>query len=188
MHLESFVARYGYAAVLLGMLFEGETVLVAGGALAHQGLLSLPVVMGAAFVGSLIGDQTWFYVGRRFGTAFITKRPAWTARALRADKALARLGSVFVVGFRFVYGIRSVTPVFLGARGYDRSRFLRLNVLGAGLWAVAFACVGYALGAGVSSIDRYASHVEEALLGAVVCAALIGIAANSIRRHLPPKT
>ena len=47
--MEQFVATYGYAAIALGTFFEGETILVIGGFLAHRGYLGLPgVIAGAA--------------------------------------------------------------------------------------------------------------------------------------------
>ena len=65
--LESLIANYGYAAVLIGTFVEGETILVIAGFAAHRGYLSLPWVILLAFAGSLAGDQLWFYVGRRSG-------------------------------------------------------------------------------------------------------------------------
>mgnify|MGYP000741853592 CR=1 FL=1 len=35
-------------------------------------------VIGAAFVGSLCGDQLFFFLGRRHSTFLLTRRPSWT--------------------------------------------------------------------------------------------------------------
>ena len=49
-HLSDFVTHYGYWAVVVGCLLEGETLLVLAGFAAKQGYLNLPLVMalGAA--------------------------------------------------------------------------------------------------------------------------------------------
>ena len=53
--LESFLAKYGYIAIILGTAFEGETIMIMGGFSAHRGYLKLlPWVVLAGFVGNFI--------------------------------------------------------------------------------------------------------------------------------------
>jgi membrane protein DedA with SNARE-associated domain len=168
--VEALLARWGYWAVGLGTFLEGETVVLAAGALAHRGLLSLPVVMLAAFLGSVAGDQVWFAVGRRFGRAFVHRRPRWKAQVARVEGWLARGGDVFVVGFRFLYGLRTVTPLLLGASGFSPRRFVVLNLVGGALWAVAFGAGGWAVGATLQATLARSARLEELLAAAVVLA------------------
>jgi membrane protein DedA with SNARE-associated domain len=168
--MESFLLRWGYLAIGAGTFFEGEAILIAGGALAHRGLLSLPLVMLAAFVGSVAGDQVWFQAGRRFGRPFIERRPRWKTRATRAEVWVARYGALFVFGFRFIYGIRTITPLFLGASAYSMKHFALLNVLGGAAWAVVFGGAGWALGASMETLLQRTTRLEE-LVGAVVVVA-----------------
>lgn len=181
--LEAFVARFGYLAIGLGTFLEGETVLLAGGAFAHKGLLSLPGVVLAAFVGSLAGDQLWFFVGRRFGRPFLERRPQWQARVARVDGFLARFGAAFVLGFRFLYGLRTVTPLLLGASGYPAWRFAVLNVAGAAAWAVGFGVGGWALGATLATVLQRSARVEEAVLGAAVLVLAGWAVSRALRRR-----
>ena len=56
--LESFLAKYGYIAILLGTVFEGETIMIMGGFSAHRGYLDLlPWVILAGFVGNFIQNS-----------------------------------------------------------------------------------------------------------------------------------
>ena len=58
--LESFLAKYGYIAILLGTAFEGETIMIMGGFSAHRGYLRLlPWVVLAGFVGNFIQNQVY---------------------------------------------------------------------------------------------------------------------------------
>ncbi len=189
--LEAFIARFGYAAIVAGTFLEGEAVLVAAGAFAHRGLLSLPWVMLAAFVGSVVGDQLWFQLGRRFGPGLLARRPTWQAQVDRVQALLARYGTVFVFGFRFVVGLRTITPALLGISGYPVSRFVPLNIVGGPVWAVGIGAAGYALGASLSAVLARAAHVEELLLAVAAVAVLVFVAwrlrqrrsrANSITR------
>jgi membrane protein DedA with SNARE-associated domain len=178
---ESFVARWGYASVGVGVFFEGEAIVVVAGAMAQRGLLSLPGVIISAFLGTLLGDQLWFHLGRRYGKAFIARRPAWQGRAARAEALLTRFGTLFVLAFRFIYGFRTITPIFLGATGYPVRRFALLNALSAALWASAFSVAGYALGASLMSVLGRATRFEELLLAAAAASLVLWIVSRKVR-------
>ena len=45
MSLPQLLTDYGYWAVFVGSLLEGETILILAGFAAHRGYLSLPLVM-----------------------------------------------------------------------------------------------------------------------------------------------
>ena len=62
--LESFVQSYGYGALFLGTLLEGETVLILAGIMAHMGLLKLPLVILVAVLGKLSGGSVLFLFGK----------------------------------------------------------------------------------------------------------------------------
>jgi membrane protein DedA with SNARE-associated domain len=88
--LESLVETYGYLAVLIGTFLEGETILALGGFAAYRGYMSLPWVILAAFIGSLCGDQLFFFLGRKHSQAILVKRPFWKARVEKAQRILER--------------------------------------------------------------------------------------------------
>ncbi len=169
--LESLIGQYGYLAVLVGTFLEGETILVIAGFLAHRGYLSLDGVMLAAFLGTYAGDQLFFQIGRRRGVAWLERRPGWRTRAERVFRLLERYQTPVVLGFRFLYGIRNVTPFVIGASGFPTWRFVLLNGIGAAIWAIVIATLGYLLGESASRLIDRVMHYE-ALIVAVV--AVIG--------------
>ena len=81
MSLESFIQSYGYGALFLGTLLEGETALILAGLTAHMGLMKLPLVILVALLGSFLGDQFFFFLGRRKGAALLERHPVWRHRA-----------------------------------------------------------------------------------------------------------
>ena len=87
--LDTLVLRWGYLAVGVGTMLEGETVLLAAGAMAHKGLLALPWVMVSAFLGGVANDLMWFFVGRHAGRAFLNKRPRLAKHAGVVDRWIA---------------------------------------------------------------------------------------------------
>jgi membrane protein DedA with SNARE-associated domain len=159
MSLETAIQTYGYWAILVGTFFEGETVLVLGGFAAHRGYLSLPWVIAAALVGTICGDQLFFFLGRWRARVTIEKHPAWEAKVAKARKLLDRFKTPLLLVFRFLYGLRSVTPFVVGMSQISVLRFALFNVMGAFVWAVAVSSAGYLFGntveAVVGNVKRY---------------------------------
>jgi membrane protein DedA with SNARE-associated domain len=172
--LQSAVDTYGYVAILIGTFFEGETILVLGGFAAHQGYLALPWVIASAFAGSLCGDQLFFYLGRRHSQAVLAKRPLWKSRIGRVTGILERFRRSFMLGFRFVYGIRTITPFAIGMSHIRAGEFFLYNAAGALLWAAAVGSGGYLVGnALVLFLGNVKRYEKEALAAIVVFGLLV---------------
>jgi len=186
MALEQLVQNYGYLAVLTGTFLEGETILVLGGMAAKLGYLRLPGVIAVAFAGTLAGDQLYFHLGRRHGPALLARRPAWQARARQVQALLGRHPEMVILGFRFLYGLRTVTPFVIGMSGISSLRFLLLNALGAAGWAVVIGSLGYLFGHGLEIILGDLHRYElEAMAATGVIGGLVWLGSRLHRRHRP---
>ena len=53
---------------------------------------------------------------------------------------------LLILGFRFLYGLRVVTPIVLGASRIAPVRFLVLNMAGALAWSLVIGVMGYLFG------------------------------------------
>ena len=168
MTLEIFVATYGYLAILLGTFLEGEMILVLGGFLAHEGYLDLPWVMAAAFAGSYAGDQFIYYLGRLRGARLLARHPRWQKRAERVFHHLRHHQNLVVLGFRFCYGFRTITPFAIGMSGIRPLRFLLLNGIGAAVWAVGISLLGYLVGETAAALITEVKRYERFVLAGVV--------------------
>ena len=163
--LESFLAKYGYIAVLLGSVFEGETIMIMGGFSAHRGYLDLlPWVVLAGFVGNFIQTQVYFILGRRYGTRMVEKHPDWKPRLQQVNRWLERFQSSLIIGVRFVPGFRTVGGVGIGMSDVPSGRFTVLNVIGALLWAVVIGFLGYLCGHVLQLIIGEIKHLEVPIL------------------------
>jgi membrane protein DedA with SNARE-associated domain len=167
--MESLIVHYGYIAILIGTLLEGETILVLGGFAAHRGLLWLPGVMAAALVGSMFSDQLFFFLGRRRGWTWLANKPRWQPRAERVRRLLDRHSTALILTFRFLYGLRNITPFVLGMSSVSTPRFLALNAIGAALWSVAISLLGWSVG---EAAERMIGHIKryERSIGAAILA------------------
>ncbi len=171
--LKEFVLHWGAWAVALGTFFEGETIVVFAGAAAHKGLMTFRGVALAAFLGSTVGDTTWFMGGRIWGRPFIDRHPKWKKRSERIQQFTDRFGIFFVLIFRFIYGIRTVTPAVLGATHYPVGRFLILNVISAAVWAIVFTSIGWGVGEGLQWFLARRGHVDELIVAAVALSLIL---------------
>lgn len=173
MSLEQLIQDYGYLAILIGTFLEGETILVLGGLAAHLGLLELQWVIVSAFAGSFSGDQLYFYVGRFYGPRILAKRLSWQANAEKVYKHLHRHQNFLILTFRFYYGLRNVTPFAIGASGVSPVRFFVLNLIGAVIWAITLAVLGYLFGEAFRLFLHDFHRRGLYLLGAVVVAGVV---------------
>lgn len=159
MSIETIIARFGYPALVVGLLFEGETVLVLGAFMAHRGYLDLPLVILIGFLVTFASDQFFFWLGRTKGNQFLESRPLWKPNVEKAKHLLHRNTTVLFIGFRFMYGLRTVMPFVFGLSKFDPKRFAFLNLLGAFLWASIFGLAGYAFGQAmellIEDVDKY---------------------------------
>lgn len=173
-----FITEYGYLAVFIGTILEGETILVLAGYAAHQGYLALPLVLGTACLGGALGDQMFFLFGRCFGTALLGRFPRMAARAARVDALLLRYQSWVIVGFRFMYGLRVAGPIAMGIGKVAGTRFVLFNSLGAALWALTVGGAGYLFGRTLQlAFDGMKIHEGWAVL------ALVGLSLLAVSIH-----
>jgi membrane protein DedA with SNARE-associated domain len=151
--------------VFLGSLIEGESVIFIAGFFAHEGYLSLPKIILVSFIGTLFADQVLYFVGRQYGNPFIERFPSFRPRAERAFRLLRRYDNIFILSFRFVYGIRIISPVVIGASGVGIKRFIVLNFIAAIIWSVGSCVAAYYF---AHLIMEYVHLMPKVILGLVL--------------------
>lgn len=171
LYLEEFLARYGLWALGIGAGLEGETATVLGGIMAHHGLFPfLPAVL-AASLGSFLADQTFFAIGRHFRDAGFVRRVSAKPAFRRALVVFEQHPVGFVFVFRFLYGLRTVSPLAIGTTTLRASRFMAINAAAALLWGTCFVTLGYLFGHGIEAMFGRVRSLEMLL---VPLAALVG--------------
>ncbi|MGD8926262.1 MAG: DedA family protein [Thioalkalispiraceae bacterium] len=186
MSIETLISTYGYAAVGVGTFLEGETVLFLAGFAAHRGYLALPWVMVWAFLGTLFGDQFYFYLGRIKGKQALARRPAWQVKSEKVLSLLEHHQVWLILSFRFFYGFRTITPFMIGASNVSPYRFLVLNLVGAAIWTVVIALLGYLFGQTLQAMMGDI-HKYELLIFIVIIAAGVLIWCYSLLKRYSNK-
>ncbi|EGN9283499.1 DedA family protein [Salmonella enterica] len=162
MDINTLITHYGYAALVIGSMAEGETVTLLGGVAAHQGLLKFPLVAAAVALGGMMGDQLLYLLGRCYGGKILRRFPRYHTKIRRAQKMIQRHPYLFVIGTRFMYGFRVVGPLLIGASRLPPKIFLPLNIVGALIWALLFTTLGYLGGEVIApwlhDLDQHLRH------------------------------
>ncbi|MEI6494907.1 MAG: DedA family protein [bacterium] len=182
--LASIIATYGYWALFLGTFLEGETIVIVAAIAARIGYLHLWWVIIVAFLGSLLGDQTFFLIGRYRGRKFLEKRPAWQTKVERTHQLLEKHQIPVMLGFRFLYGLRTIVPFAIGTSKISAWRFLIFNIAGGAIWAIVFAYGGYWFGASLELFLHNFKHYEKRLLLLIALVGLLGWLIGSFRERM----
>ena len=89
---------------------------------------------------------------------------------------------MLILGFRFLYGLRTVTPIVLGASRIAPVRFLILNVLGASTWTIVIGIMGYLFG---HTLEIIIGDVKRYELWLFIGLAVVGLIIRAV--HLLSK-
>lgn len=146
MSLTSFIDSYGYIAVFLGGIFEGEAVLILGGLAAYGGFLKLSLVLFFALIGAMASDWSWFFAGRYKGKKLIEKWPKLKNLMLKPQRHIDKRAVFLSFALRFMYGFRTVVPLSLGMSTIRTPVFLLFNAMGLTLWVLSIGITGYFFG------------------------------------------
>jgi membrane protein DedA with SNARE-associated domain len=170
-----FVLRHSYALVFLIVLTEQAglpipalPVLLAAGALAGQGRLSLPLALGLAVGASLIADFVWYELGRRRGHSIlsllcrISLEPDSCVR--RTENLFAERGARSLLVAKFIPGLGTAATTLSGMLHMRLWRFFAWDAVGALLWAGAFAGAGFVFSAQLDRVAVYAQRLGAGLL------------------------
>lgn len=165
----SFVEAHkylGYAALFLGMILEGEVILMASGILVNINALDLEKVFFVAFLGVLANDVFWYYLGSHIKNKYYKKKIIMWAEA-KVRKILPHIENnpakaIFIS--KFIAGINHPTLVVLGFLKIDFFYFLKHQLWASFLWTLTFLFLGVLFGYTAISYSR---RFEEFILTAI---------------------
>ncbi len=149
--------------LVVGFFLPGDTLLFPAGVLCAAGdgqgpRLELWQVMLCAAVGSVVGGQVGYLLGRHGGRPLLERSSSRRVKesTARAEQLLARYGygKALVIG-RFVPMLRTVLHPAAGALGVPVRAFTFWQTVGGLLWSQSLVLAGYLLGSSVSHVDDY---------------------------------
>ena len=148
------MVRHGYA-ILFGWVFAEQIglpipavpVMMAAGALAGTGRLSLAAALAVAGIASLASDTIWYWIGRARGGRVlgllcrISLEPDSCVRDTQRTFSVHGAKSLLIA--KFVPGFSTAAPPLAGIIGMPVLRFTVFTGLGGLIWAGLFTGLGW---------------------------------------------
>jgi membrane protein DedA with SNARE-associated domain len=181
--LIALIGRHGYLVVFVvvlaeavGMPVPAAVALVAGGAAAASGALSLTRLLLLAVAAMMLGDSLLYTLGRHMGwtlLSFLCKLSVNPETCiLRSAESFYKRGKATLLLAKFIPGINTMAPPLAGSMRMSWDQFLRLDILGAFLYAGAYIVVGYLFRDFLASLLR-GFHTAGRAVEAVIIVAVI---------------
>lgn len=173
--LFEFISRHGYF-VLLGWVFADQLgvplpafpLLLAAGALAGTGRLSLSACLLLSVFAAVSADAMWYHVGRTRGIRVlqllcrISLEPDSCVR--RTEGVFATQGARGLLLAKFVPGLGTVAPPLAGIFRMRFRRFLLYDALGGAVWAGSFLVAGFLFSRQVERLEQQAAALGRGLV------------------------
>ena len=155
--LVSTVGQWGYPGIVVLMALESsffpfpsEVVIPPAAYLAATGEMDIGMVILCGVLGSLLGAVFNYWLALRFGGAFFKKYGRYfliSPRTLEnAHRFLRNHGHISTFIGRLIPGVRQYVSLPAGMAKMNFFVFCVSTVLGAGIWVVVLAGVGYWFG------------------------------------------
>ncbi len=188
-----YLEHYGYAVVFAGLLLEsfglplpGETLLIAGAALAAKGDLHIVPLLACAWVAAVLGYNLSFAVGRFGGRRLVVRYGARIGitgdRLDKVEKFFERFGGEVVLVARFFVIVRQLNGFVAGTVGMGWWRFLAYNGIGAALWVGAWGLGVYVIGERIGAFVPWLHRLGYLALGLGALVLAAGAVLHARRR------
>jgi membrane protein DedA with SNARE-associated domain len=182
-YIEHFTYLGLFTVLLLcgmGLPLPEDIALLAGGFLVHRGVTRFPITLAVSLLGVVAGDNSLFFLGRRFGTELVRyfglNRPGSKAQIDRIRAFMRRHGHRAIFYARFLAGLRALIYLSAGSFGVTPPRFLAYDLLGALISVPIVVSIGYLFGGQLEVVIHYLGGFERLLwIVAVLSLAIYGM-------------
>jgi membrane-associated protein len=153
-----FAIIFAESGLFIGFFLPGDTLLFTTGILASQGYFSVAILALGAAIAAILGDQTGYLLGRKFGPKIFNREESLYFKKkylIDAENFYKNHGKKTVIIARFVPIVRAFVPMIAGAGKMDYKNFVSYNIIGGLVWGGGITLAGYFLGQKMPDIDKY---------------------------------
>ena len=169
------VGSLGYIGIFVMMFLESsffpfpsEVVMIPAGYLAYKGEMSLTLAILAGILGSLAGAIFNYFLAIKFGRAFIQKYGKYVLlkeeTLQRVETFFAKHGHISTFSGRLIPAVRQYISLPAGLAKMNLLSFSIYTSLGAGIWVLILALLGYFIGSNQALIDEYLKVIIISIL------------------------
>ena len=149
---------FAESGMFVGFFFPGDTLLLSAGVFAAAGTLPLGLTIAVIAFAAILGDNTGYYIGKRYGRSLFKKPNGIIFRQAYIHQAEAfyeKHGSKTMLVAHFVPIVRTFAPPVAGVAKMDYKKFFIFDAIGDITWAASITLVGYFFGSKIPHLDRY---------------------------------
>ncbi|PQJ81889.1 DedA family protein [Polaribacter glomeratus] len=156
-----------YILLFLGIFFEGELILLSAVIAAHQGLLNIWMVILIAIFSTILSDIIYFNVGKYKAKKWLTNSK-YAAKYEVVQQKLLKNRTKMLLSYRFLYGMRIITPIVLGSQEISISKFLKYSILSTIIWCFVIVGLGYVFGELIINNLKHIEKIEYYFIGSLI--------------------
>ncbi len=169
------VGDLGYWGIFMMMFLESsffpfpsEVVMIPAGYLAYKGEMNLFLAVFAGIAGSLAGAVFNYFLAMRFGRAFIQRYGKYVLikeeTLQKMEDFFAKHGHISTFSGRLIPAVRQYISLPAGLAKMNLLKFSLYTSLGAGIWVLILALLGYFIGHNQELISEYLRIIIVAIL------------------------
>ena len=170
-----------YICFFFGIFFEGELVFLSALIAASHGYLNIWLVAAIAIIGTITSDLVYFNLGKNRAKKLM-KKPKWKSKIELVHKKLEKHRTIFLIGYRFLYGLRVATPLVLGTQNIKLLTFLKYSSISTLIWAILFTTLGLSFGDFIITNLKHIEKIEHYVIGGLLIVALTFFIAKLIKK------
>jgi len=179
----TLIATYGTALVFtitflscLAIPVPSSIVMLTAGGFAATGDLALGWVIGAAFIGAVLGDNAGYWIARASGTRFADWLYARPKRALAMAKGQAYMarwgGSSVFFSCWLAAPLGPYVNYISGLTRFDWMRFALWGMMGEVVWVGLYVGLGYRFADQLGALSSLLGNISGFVAAIVVAAGL----------------
>jgi membrane-associated protein len=165
-YLILFLIVFVETGLVVMPLLPGDSLLFAAGSIAAlDGTLNIAILIPLLIVAALLGDNTNYFIGSRFGVRVFDLNWKLLKREYleRTETFYEKHGGYTLIMARFVPIVRTFAPFAAGLGTMKYRTFLMYCIAGAVLWVSSISTLGYVLG----SHPWVKAHFETVVFGII---------------------
>lgn len=149
---------YAESGMFIGFFFPGDTLLLSAGVFAAAGKLSLASIMVVVSIAAILGDNTGYHIGKRYGRRLFRKPDGVVFKQEYVHKSelfFDKYGDKTMLFAHFVPVIRTFAPPVAGVGKMRYRSFVIYDAIGDIAWSIIVTLVGYWFGTKIPNLDHY---------------------------------
>lgn len=169
------VGSLGYTGIFIMMFLEStffpfpsEVVMIPAGYLVYKGEMNMAMVLFCGISGSLAGALFNYFLAIYLGRAIIVKYGRYffikEATVVKTEKFFENHGHISTFSGRLIPAVRQLISFPAGLARMNLLSFSIYTTLGASIWVVILALLGYYIGDNETLVKEYLRYIIFAIL------------------------